>query len=200
LILRKLIVGPIETNCYIVGSESNRRGMIIDPGASGKKILSSVDELGLDITLIVLTHGHPDHAAAVKEVKKATGAEVAIHTDDAKFMHRLSLVVACPSTPDRLLRDGDSVDVGELHFVVLHTPGHSPGGICLQGWGVVFSGDTLFRGSVGRTDFPSGNHHQLISSIYAKLMVLPDDTVVYPGHGADTTIGAERRTNPFLRS
>jgi len=174
--------------------------MIIDPGASGKKILSIVDELGLDITLIVLTHGHPDHAAAVKEVKKATGAEVAIHTDDAKFMRRLSLVVACPSTPDRLLRDGDSVDVGDLHFVVLHTPGHSPGGICLQGWGVVFSGDTLFRGSVGRTDFPSGNHYQLVSSIYAKLMVLPDDTVVYPGHGADTTIGAERRTNPFLRS
>ncbi len=200
MILRKLVVGPISSNCYIVGSESTGKGIVIDPGASGKKILSNVDELGLNINLIVLTHGHPDHAAAVKDVKKAMGAEVAIHTEDAKFMRRLSLVVSCPSSPDRLLKDGDIIHAGDLSFVVLHTPGHSPGGICLQGYGVLFSGDTLFRGSVGRTDFSSGNHHQLISSIHSKLLVLPDDTVVYPGHGADTTVGAERRTNPFLQN
>jgi glyoxylase-like metal-dependent hydrolase (beta-lactamase superfamily II) len=98
-----------------------------------------------------------------------------------------------------LLNDGDSLDVGDLHFVVLHTPGHSPGGICLLGHGVLFSGDTLFRGGIGRADFPSANHSQLMDSIYTKLMVLPDDTIVYPGHGYDTTIGIERRTNPFIR-
>jgi len=204
LILKKLIVGPFASNCYIVGSESDNEGMIIDPGASAKQILSTVKELGLNIRLIVLTHGHMDHIGAVKGVKQATGAEVAIHTDDAKFLRRLSLSTiynfSFPSTPDRLLGDGDSIDVGDLHFTVLHTPGHSPGGICLLGHGVLFSGDTLFNYGIGRTDFPGGSHSQLMNNIYTRLMVLPDDTVVYPGHGPDTTIGTERRGNPFLRS
>ena len=204
MILKKLIVGPFASNCYIVGSESDNEGMIIDPGASAKQILSTVKELGLNIRLIVLTHGHMDHIGAVKGVKQATGAEVAIHTDDAKFLRRLSLSTiynfSFPSTPDRLLGDGDSIDVGDLHFTVLHTPGHSPGGICLLGHGVLFSGDTLFNYGIGRTDFPGGSHSQLMNNIYTRLMVLPDDTVVYPGHGPDTTIGTERRGNPFLRS
>ena len=202
MILKKLIVGPFASNCYIVGFESDNEGMIIDPGASAKQILSTVKELGLNIRLIVLTHGHMDHIGAVKGVKEATGAEVAIHTDDAKFLRRLSLSTiynfSFPSTPDRLLGDGDSIDVGDLHFTVLHTPGHSPGGICLLGHGVLFSGDTLFNYGIGRTDFPGASHNQLMNSIYTKLMTLPDDTVVYPGHGSDTTIGTERRTNPFL--
>jgi len=202
LILKKLIVGPFASNCYIVGSESDNEGMIIDPGASAKQILSTVKELGLNIRLIVLTHGHMDHIGAVKGVKEATGAEVAIHTDDARFLRRLSLSTiynfSFPSTPDRLLGDGDSIDVGDLHFTVLHTPGHSPGGICLLGHGVLFSGDTLFNHGIGRTDFPGASHNQLMNSIYTKLMTLPDDTVVYPGHGPDTTIGTERRENPFL--
>ena len=202
MILKKLIVGPFASNCYIVGFESDNEGMIIDPGASAKQILSTVKELGLNIRLIVLTHGHMDHIGAVKGVKEATGAEVAIHTDDARFLRRLSLSTiynfSFPSTPDRLLGDGDSIDVGDLHFTVLHTPGHSPGGICLLGHGVLFSGDTLFNYGIGRTDFPGASHNQLMNSIYTKLMTLPDDTVVYPGHGSDTTIGTERRTNPFL--
>jgi glyoxylase-like metal-dependent hydrolase (beta-lactamase superfamily II) len=203
LILKQLVVGPFASNCYIVGSESNKEGMIIDPGAGTKQILSNIGDLGLKIRLLVLTHGHMDHVGAVKGVKEATGAELAIHADDARFLRRLSLntlySLSVPPAPERLLGDGDSIDIGDLHFTVLHTPGHSPGGICLLGNGVLFSGDTLFNAGVGRTDFPGASHSQLMNSINTKLMVLPDDTVVYPGHGPHTTIGAERRNNPFLR-
>jgi len=206
VILKKLVVGPIAANCYIVGSEATKEGMIVDPGAEAEQILKGVKELGFDIKFIVLTHGHMDHIGALKEVKEATGAEVAIHTNEAKSLHgRLlnnlfGLAYPTPSPPDKLLKGGDSVDIGDLHFLVLHTPGHSPGGICLLGHEVVFSGDTLFNYGVGRSDFPGCSHSQLMNSIYTKLMILPDNTIVYPGHGPDTTIGAERRGNPFLQS
>jgi len=204
MIIRKLVVGPLASNCFIVGSESNKEGMIIDPADEAQVILSTVKELGLDIKSIVLTHGHLDHIGALKEVKEATGAEVAIHSDDVNLLqdHSLGnlfgLSYPIPSPPDRLLEDGDSLDIGDLHFSVLHTPGHSPGGICLLGHGVVFSGDTLFNYGIGRADLPGSSPSQLMDSIHSKLMVLPDDTVVYPGHGLDTTIGAERQGNPFL--
>lgn len=202
MILKRLVVGHFGSNCYIVGSEKTRDGLIVDPGAQGRDILRSVRELGLDIKFVVITHGHVDHIGALKEVKEGTGAQVAIHADDTGFLRRLSMATvysrSFPPSPEKLLSDGDSLDVGELHFVVLHTPGHSPGGICLLGHGVVFSGDTLFQGSIGRTDFPSADHRQLMNSIYTKLMPLPDDTIVLPGHGPETTIGVERRSNPFL--
>jgi glyoxylase-like metal-dependent hydrolase (beta-lactamase superfamily II) len=204
LILRNLVVGPFGSNCYIVGSESDKVGIIVDPGADANDILKEVKELGLDIRYIVLTHGHMDHIGAVKGVKEATGAEVAVHADDARFLRRLSLSTlynrSFPASPDRLLGDGDSIDAGDLHFTVLHTPGHSPGGICLLGCGILFSGDTLFNHGIGRTDFPGCSHSQLINNIHTRLMTLPDDTLVYPGHGPETTIGTERRGNPFLRS
>jgi hydroxyacylglutathione hydrolase len=204
VIFRRLVVGPFASNCYIVGSESSKEGMIIDPGADAGKILAGVRDLGLDIKTILITHGHIDHVSALKEVKDATGAETLIHADDARALQdgrqAMMLGVSYPvSPPDRLLKDGDSVDVGELHFTVLHTPGHSPGGICLAGEGVVFSGDTLFNFGIGRYDFPGSSGTQLMESIRTKLMTLPDDTAVYPGHGPDTTIGTERRGNPFLR-
>ncbi len=205
MIIDGLVVGPLASNCYIVGSGSNKEGMIIDPGAEAVVILKKVDDLGLDIKYIVLTHGHIDHVAALKEVKEATGAKVAIHADDASslqgqafFAEQFGLSYQVPPSPDRLLKDGDSIDIGDLHFLVLHTPGHSPGGICLLGQGVVFSGDTLFNYGIGRYDLPGGDYNQLMKSIDTKLMVLPDETTVYPGHGPGTTIGAERLANPFL--
>jgi len=204
MILKKVVVGPLAANCYIVGSESNKEGMIIDPGDEAEVILKNVKDLGLDIKSIVLTHGHIDHIGAVKEVKEATGAEVAIHADDAQALQENSvsamfgLSYPTPLPTDRLLKGGDSIDIGDLHFLVVHTPGHSPGGICLVGEGMVFSGDTLFNYGIGRYDLPGGSYNQLMNSIHTKLTVLPDNTIVYPGHGPDTTIGTERRGNPFL--
>ncbi|MFC2022503.1 MBL fold metallo-hydrolase [Chloroflexota bacterium] len=209
MIIETLEVGPFASNCYIVGAESNKEGMIIDPGAGANNILKKVEDLGLEVKLIVLTHAHMDHVGALKEVKEATGAAVAIHADDAEPLQarnplsaifRLSrLSLQAPLPPNRLLKGGDSTDIGDLHFVVLHTPGHTPGGICLLGEGVVFSGDTLFNFGIGRFDMPGGNGNQLMNSIHTKLMVLPDNTVVYPGHGPKTTIGTERQWNPFLQ-
>ncbi len=206
MILKNLVVGPLASNCYIVGSEPNKEGMIIDPGAEAEVILRNVKDLELDIKSILLTHGHIDHIGALKEVKEATGAEVTIHTDEAKSLQEqplsklLGLSYPTPLPPDRLLKGGDSMDIGDLHFLVLHTPGHSPGCICLLGQGVIFSGDTLFNYGIGRADLPGGSYSQLMNSIHTKLMTLPDNTTVYPGHGPDTTIGAERSGNPFLQN
>jgi glyoxylase-like metal-dependent hydrolase (beta-lactamase superfamily II) len=205
MIIKRVEVGPFASNCYIIGSELTKEGMLIDAGADAGEIVKNVNKLGLDIKLIVLTHGHIDHIGALKEVKEATGAEVAIHEADAPALQgqRVSdffgFSYQVPPPPDRVLKGGDSIDVGDLHFLVLHTPGHTAGGICLLGHGVVFTGDTLFNYGIGRTDFPGGSHRQLLDSIHTKLMVLPDNTVVYPGHGPESTISAERRGNPFLR-
>ena len=210
MIIDKLVLGPFSTNCYIVGSESSRAGIIIDPADDAKTILDRVKGLELDIKIIILTHGHIDHVGALKAVKEATGAEMAIHTDDAKSLRGLrgwlqsflvpGLTYPLPPPPDRLLKDGDSINVAGLSFKVLHTPGHTPGGICLLGEGIVFSGDTLFNYGIGRTDLPGGSYNQLLESIRTKLMTLPDDTIVYPGHGPETIISAERQANPFLVS
>lgn len=208
MIIDRVVVSPFATNCYIVGSEVSKQGIIIDPGDEAEAILERVADLGLDIKLIVLTHGHIDHVGALKAVKEASGAEMAIHADDAKSLRGLrgflqsvlvpGLSYPVPPPPERLLQDGDSLDVSDLHFKVLHTPGHTPGGICLLGEGVVFSGDTLFNYGIGRTDLPGGSYHRLMESIRTRLLVLPDNTVVYPGHGPETTVGAERAGNPFL--
>ncbi len=206
MILKKLVVGPLASNCYLVGSESNKEGMIIDPGDEAEVILSNVKDLELEIKSIVLTHSHIDHIGALREVKEATGAEVSIHTDEAESLQRQPLSTLfgisypAPPPPDRSLEDGDSMDIGSLHFSVLYTPGHSPGCICLLGEGIIFSGDTLFNYGIGRTDLPGGSYDQLMNSIHTRLMTLPDNTAVYPGHGPDTTIGAERSSNPFLQA
>ncbi len=207
MIIEMLEVGPFASNCYIVGAESNKEGLIIDPGAGANKILKRVENLGLEVKLIVLTHAHMDHFGALEEVKEATNAKIAVHADDAEALQSgghssmmFGLSLQGPPPPDILLKGGDSIDIGSLHFLVLHTPGHSPGSICLLGEGVVFSGDTLFNFGIGRFDTPGGNGIQIMNSLHTKLMVLPDSTVVYPGHGPKTTIGTEREGNPFLRS
>ncbi len=205
VIIKRMELGPFASNCYIIGSETTQEGMIVDPGAGAEEILQTVKDLKLSVKIIAITHGHIDHIGAVKEVKEGTGAEVAIHQDDAPVLSGRSMsnmfgqAYPAPPVPDRLLKGGDSLSIGELRFLVLHTPGHSPGGICLYGQGVVFTGDTLFNYSIGRTDFPGASFNQIMNSIYTKLMVLPDNTMVYPGHGPSSTIGAERRGNPFLR-
>jgi len=206
VVLKKLVVGPFASNCYIAGSEKTAEGIIIDPGDDAETILREVDNLGLSIKSIVLTHRHLDHIGALKGVKEATGAEVAVHAQDADLQGQKSLAMmfgvtfSPPPPPDQLLEDGDSIKVGDLDFKVLHTPGHSPGGICLLSDGVVFTGDTLFNYSIGRTDLPYGGLDQLMNSIKTALLVLPDETMVCPGHGPDTTIGHERQFNPFLSS
>ena len=206
MIIEKLELGSYASNCYLVWDESSKEGIIIDPGAEADRILQRVEDLGLEVEFIVLTHAHIDHVGALKEVKEATDAEAAIHADDAESLQKrnprgevFGLSLQPPPLPDRLLKDGDSIDVGDMHFLVLHTPGHTPGGICLLRERVVFTGDTLFNSSIGRFDMPGGSYSALMNGIYTKLMVLPDDTVVYPGHGPETTIGTERQGNPFLR-
>jgi glyoxylase-like metal-dependent hydrolase (beta-lactamase superfamily II) len=163
--------------------------------------------LDLKIGLIVATHTHPDHIGAIGHVVENTGASFAVHTAEAEILQHYDFsrftaidpTFKQPPPPDRLLNDGDFIVFGDLKFKVLHTPGHSAGGICLVGHGVVFSGDALFNMSIGRTDGPGGDYNLLISSIRAKLLVLPEQTVVLPGHGPKTTIAQERRNNPFLR-
>ena len=209
MIVKALVVGPFASNCFIIGSEDTKEGMIIDPGADAKNILNAVRYHDLSIALIVATHNHIDHVGALRSVKDATGAKYAVHEADSKeampamFGRMMGLMLGsslrAPPQPDRLLKDGEIIEIGDLKFEVLHTPGHSPGGISLSGNGVVFSGDTLFNLGIGRTDLAGGDYAKLIESISAKLMVLPDSTIVYPGHGPETTIGAEKKWNPCLR-
>ena len=202
------MVGPFASNCYIVGSEATKQGMIIDPGAEAATILKTVEQTGLSISVIVITHAHMDHVGALRAVRGKTNAQFAMHEAEkglllsapVRMLTALGVSpIKSPPRPDRLLKDGDFIDVGDLRFEVLYTPGHSSGGISIAGHGVVFSGDTLFNSGVGRTDFPGMSHDRLIRSIQDKLMTLPDETVVYPGHGPPTTIGDERLNNPFLQ-
>lgn len=209
MILRALEVGPFGSNCYIVGSEATKEGMIVDPGAEAEVILDDVRRLGLDVKIIVATHAHMDHVGALRAVREATGAEFAMHEAESNggAMHGMARVMGFlmpgfsgpPPEPERLLRDGDVIKIGDLSFTVLHTPGHSPGGISLYGHDVVFSGDALFNFGIGRTDFPGCSHGELMDSIRNRLMTLPDETIVLPGHGPESTIGTERNYNPFLR-
>jgi len=204
VILRKLELGSFGSNCYIIGDEATKEGMIIDPGDEGNVILKQVKSLGLNIKVIVLTHSHIDHIGGLEEVKKATGADIAIHQTEAPFLlkqpFRLDFMPPTPPSPpaDRLLKEGDVITIGKLKFKILHTPGHTPGGICLVGDGIVFTGDTLFNFSIGRADFPGSDYNQEMASIRNKLMTLPDDYKIYPGHGPASTIGMERKGNPFI--
>jgi hydroxyacylglutathione hydrolase len=205
LILRVLTVGPLETNCYILGDEKSKEAVVIDPGGDFEEIDQQLRKLKLKVKYIVLTHGHFDHTGALAQLKKTTGAEILIHSADAFMLspggqaQPFSLETGTDlCSADRTLKEGDKIQFGENVLEVLHTPGHTPGGISLIIGKMIFTGDTLFCGSVGRTDLPGGSYRRLMDSIKTKLLSKYDDYVIYPGHGPESTIGEERRDNPFL--
>ncbi len=205
MIIQSLVVGPIMANCYIVGCESTHEAAVIDPGDEAPRILEALRSAGLTAKYIIDTHGHFDHVGANRKVKEATNAQIAIHPLDGPMLGELSQAAAVwgmrvedSPPPDIELNDGDVIAVGTIEFSVLHTPGHTRGGISLFTDKSVFVGDTLFRGSIGRTDFPGGNYETLIRSVTEKLFTLGDDVRVYPGHNDPTTVGQEKKFNPFF--
>lgn len=206
MIIKTLEVGPIMANCFIVGCEKTKSAVVIDPGDEADRILLELAELGLSVKYILNTHGHFDHVGANGRMKEATGAEILIHAGDAPMLPMLSEAAAAfgvraenSPPPDRMIADNDTITFGEITLTVIHTPGHSPGGVTFVTDKIAFVGDTLFAGSIGRTDFPGGDFATLISSIKNRLFPLGDDTKVYTGHGPATTIGREKRANPFLQ-
>jgi glyoxylase-like metal-dependent hydrolase (beta-lactamase superfamily II) len=201
VIVKSIPMGPLEANCYIVACEETLEGIVIDPGDEPDRIIEEIEDI--EVVAIVLTHAHFDHVGAAGDIKEKTGAPIAVHEadvglyggvkDQAAFWgYKLDPLPA----PDRLLSEGDIIEAGTLSFTVVHTPGHSPGSICLYVGNAVFTGDTLFAGSIGRTDFPGGSMSDMRES-FRKLMRLPDETLVFSGHGPGTTIGQERAENIF---
>jgi hydroxyacylglutathione hydrolase len=207
LMLRNIVVGVFQENCYIVGSRRTREAICIDPGDEPAEILALARDMGVEIKLIANSHAHVDHILAVGDVKTSTGANFLLHPHDVELARHapqsasrfLGYLPAPPPEPDGLLADGDTVEVDGLRLSVIHTPGHTQGSVCYYSEGMLFSGDTLFRGSIGRTDLPGGNGEQEIRSIVDRLLLLPDETIVLPGHMLETTIRAEREQNPFIR-
>jgi hydroxyacylglutathione hydrolase len=205
LIIKELVVGPLMANCFIFGCEETKEAVVIDPGGDADRILFSLADSKLKVKYIINTHGHFDHVAANGKIKDATGADILIHPLDASMLGSLStnaalFGISVENSPpcDQTIEEGDTVSFGKITLKVIHTPGHTPGGISLYTDKIVFVGDTLFAGSIGRTDFPGGDFNTLISSIRTKLFKMDDDVRVLSGHGPETSIGSEKRFNPFV--
>ena len=205
MLIVPFVLGPMESNAYILADEATRRAAVIDPGMESERLLEFLEAERLRLDLVLNTHGHFDHVFCNGYFTSKTGARLLIHEADVPLLRELPEVarqygfsVAEAPEPDGFLRDGDIIPVGGMAVRVYHTPGHSPGGVCLHVGEALFSGDTLFAGSIGRTDLPGGSYQKLVASIRAKLLPLPDATLVYTGHGPHTSIGDEREYNPFL--
>lgn len=202
--LKTMVLPPIGTNCYLLIDKATRKAAVIDPAAAGQRILDVLKEADATPVLIINTHGHWDHTGANRFLQEQTQSTLLIHEADAPMLSNAALSSATffgagiqTSTPDRLLHDKDVIELGELKLEVLHTPGHSPGGVCLFTEDLCFSGDTLFKLSMGRTDLPGSDETQMEYSLN-KLMRYPDELTVLPGHGPATTIGYERKFNPYI--
>lgn len=207
MIFETLVVGQLGVNCFILADRETKEGVVVDPGADSEEILAVVKANGIKVRYILNTHGHFDHVGGNRRLVEATGATLMIHQGDEPFLSRASrsatmygLKAEDSPAPGAYLTDGQVITFGSTELRVIHTPGHSPGGSCfyLPGEGRLISGDTLFAESIGRTDLTGGSQEQLVGSIRTKLLPLPEETKVYPGHGPATTIGHEKRHNPYL--
>lgn len=204
--IEKIIVGPLQSNCFIVVDETSKKGIIIDPGHRSEQVIDIIRKGDFDIKYILATHGHFDHIGGVFQMKQEIGCDFLIHEGDMFFVEDAKMKAASwgisidqPPVPDAFLKEGDVLEVGGLKFKVLYTPGHSPGSVSFEINGSVFVGDVLFFRSIGRTDFQMGSIEDLSNSIKTKLYVLDDDTEVFTGHGPSTTIGSEKLLNPFVK-
>ena len=208
MIIKQIIVGSMAVCCYIAACEKTKKAAVIDPGGNEDEILDEVKKMGVSVEYIIATHGHPDHVCGNRKIQQATGAKIIMHSADALFFGKpevekyFSMFGFEPSpAADIEVEEGDIITIGEEKFMVIHTPGHSPGGMCLYNAPHLITGDTLFVGGLGRSDFPGGSPNELLNSIRTKLLVLPPETIVWPGHGyggSQSTIGEEKRSNPFL--
>lgn len=202
----RIPAGVYAANCYIIYSKTTKDGIIVDPGGDAEDLVSYIKRNGLNIKHIILTHGHGDHIGGIIGLKESLGSTVMIHEDDREMLldgsKNLSTTMAMGTIevePDVLLKDGDIIEFGDLKAEIIHTPGHTKGCICIKVGENIITGDTLFSGSIGRTDLFGGDYDSIISSIKEKLMIYSDEIQIFPGHGAPSTIGRERKTNPFLR-
>lgn len=201
-----IVVGALETNCYLVYCEETRESAIVDPGGDPEKIIRKISELELKPVILINTHGHVDHVGANKDIKEKYDIPLCIHSADSKMLNNiiasamgLFLGAKKSPSPDKFCEEEEKIPIGNSHLEVIHTPGHSPGSISLSGDGFLLSGDLLFCGGVGRTDLPGGSWGVLEDSIRNKIFNFPDDTIVLPGHGPATTVGQEKMANPFIR-